>query len=126
MEDLDQVRARLREREAQLMSELNAAREQVARQPFQQISGEVPDAGDASVADTELDLVNAARERDSEELREVRAALQRIEAGTYGLCIVCGDPIEPERLQAVPTARRDLRHEEESERQRGGVETPRL
>lgn len=35
-------------------------------------------------------------------LEQVRAALQRIEDGTYGTCIDCDRPIEPARLQAVP------------------------
>jgi len=35
-------------------------------------------------------------------LAQVRDALQRIENGTYGKCIDCGRPIEPERLEAVP------------------------
>jgi RNA polymerase-binding transcription factor len=35
-------------------------------------------------------------------LEQVRAALQRIEDGTYGECIDCGRAIEPARLEAVP------------------------
>lgn len=35
-------------------------------------------------------------------LEQVRAALQRIEDGTYGKCLDCGRPIEPARLEAVP------------------------
>lgn len=35
-------------------------------------------------------------------LQQVRAALQRIEAGTYGVCVDCGSPIESARLDAVP------------------------
>jgi sigma-B regulation protein RsbU (phosphoserine phosphatase) len=35
-------------------------------------------------------------------LQEVDAALGRMNAGTYGLCATCHDPIEPERLQADP------------------------
>lgn len=35
-------------------------------------------------------------------LEQVRDALQRIEDGSYGKCIVCGRPIEPARLEAVP------------------------
>lgn len=35
-------------------------------------------------------------------LEQVRAALQRIENGTYGICIDCGRRIEPARLEAVP------------------------
>ena len=36
------------------------------------------------------------------EIRAIRAALQRIEAGTYGLCLRCGAPIEPARLDLLP------------------------
>ena len=32
-------------------------------------------------------------------------ALLRLERGEYGVCEVCGNPIEPERLEAEPTAR---------------------
>lgn len=35
-------------------------------------------------------------------LREVDAALERMEAGTYGLCEACHEPIEKERLLADP------------------------
>ena len=39
---------------------------------------------------------------EAQTLEQVRAALQRIEDGTYGRCIDCGRPIEPARLEAVP------------------------
>jgi DnaK suppressor protein len=38
-------------------------------------------------------------------LREVLAALQRIEHGTYGVCYECDEPISPKRLDAVPWAK---------------------
>jgi DnaK suppressor protein len=38
----------------------------------------------------------------SETLEEVQSALRRIEDGSYGKCGVCGRPIEPARLEAVP------------------------
>jgi phosphoserine phosphatase RsbU/P len=38
-------------------------------------------------------------------LAEVDAALQRMDDGTYGLCEVCHDPVEPERLLADPLVR---------------------
>ena len=34
--------------------------------------------------------------------REIDAALERIDAGTYGTCGTCGKPIEPERLEYLP------------------------
>jgi DnaK suppressor protein len=38
-------------------------------------------------------------------LREVEAALRRIEQGTYGVCHECEEPISVKRLDAVPWAR---------------------
>ncbi len=32
-------------------------------------------------------------------------ALERIEEGTYGICVACGAEIQPKRLEAVPWAR---------------------
>jgi DnaK suppressor protein len=52
--------------------------------------------------DRELDYTleeNAARA-----LQAIEAALQRIEEGTFGICRRCGDPIAPERLEAIPWA----------------------
>jgi len=35
------------------------------------------------------------------QLRQVAEALDRLEAGDYGYCVTCGDPIEAKRLQSV-------------------------
>ena len=43
-------------------------------------------------------------ERNSNWLREVRAALQRIDAGTFGICVGCDENINPKRLNAAPWA----------------------
>lgn len=45
---------------------------------------------------------NAATTR---ELHEIEQALERIEEGTYGICMECERPITPKRLDAVPWAR---------------------
>ncbi|MGC8873424.1 MAG: TraR/DksA family transcriptional regulator [Chloroflexia bacterium] len=37
-------------------------------------------------------------------LEQVEAALRRLSAGTYGLCEVCGEPIDRARLEALPYA----------------------
>ena len=41
-----------------------------------------------------------------QEIVQVKAALLRIENGTYGTCAVCGDDIAADRLKALPTATR--------------------
>ncbi|MGH9660309.1 MAG: TraR/DksA family transcriptional regulator, partial [Bryobacteraceae bacterium] len=34
----------------------------------------------------------------------VQAALRRAQNGDFGMCIVCGEPVDPKRLEAVPWA----------------------
>jgi RNA polymerase-binding transcription factor DksA len=48
------------------------------------------------------------------ELAELQAALERIDNGTYGIDEVTGDPIDPERLEALPTARTNVDQRERS------------
>lgn len=43
-------------------------------------------------------------------LRDVNAALARIEQGTYGACAACGEAITEERLKAFPAATACMRH----------------
>jgi RNA polymerase-binding transcription factor DksA len=47
-------------------------------------------------------------ERLEADLAEIEAALQRVDDGTYGLDEVTGEPIDPERLEALPTARTNI------------------
>ena len=47
-------------------------------------------------------------ERLERELAELQAALERIENGTYGIDEVTGEPISPERLEAMPAARTNV------------------
>jgi len=39
-----------------------------------------------------------------DEIRGIRAALQRIRDGEYGYCVKCGDEISKERLSVLPAA----------------------
>jgi DnaK suppressor protein len=48
-------------------------------------------------------------------LTEVQRALRRIEDGTYGYCIVCGQPIPEKRLEALPWAARCVKDEAQLE-----------
>lgn len=43
---------------------------------------------------------------------DVKSALERIKAGTYGICVVSGKPIEQERLEANPAALTCLAHKD--------------
>jgi len=50
------------------------------------------------------------------DLAEIQAALRRIDEGTYGIDEVTGEPIPPERLEAVPTARTNVNTEQRKDR----------
>jgi DnaK suppressor protein len=70
------------------------------------------DAGQAAAERASLlTLVRSLRDT----LRDVEHALDRMDAGTYGTCDNCGQPIADERLDALPAARLCL----DCKRQRG-------
>lgn len=48
-----------------------------------------------------------------ERLQDVQVALKKIEAGTYGVCEISGEAIDPERLGANPAARTCIKHMEQ-------------
>jgi DnaK suppressor protein len=61
------------------------------------------------------DLEFAMDERETAELRQIDAALARIEAGSYGQCIDCGVDIPAARLHAAPEAARCIACQEKTE-----------
>jgi RNA polymerase-binding transcription factor DksA len=50
------------------------------------------------------EVLGALDEAGRRELDAIRAALARIEAGNYGTCRRCGEPIAAARLRVLPTA----------------------
>ena len=58
---------------------------------------------------SELEKRLALEKRLGESLNEIEHALQKYEAGTYGLCDDCGRAIEQARLEALPQASLCLR-----------------
>jgi RNA polymerase-binding transcription factor len=59
-------------------------------------------AAASQVFEQQRDL--ALRERNEQQLAAVEGAIGRLEAGTYGTCVRCGEPIAPARLEALPWA----------------------
>jgi DnaK suppressor protein len=69
----------------------------------------VSGSADQHMADTATETVDreidyTLEEADARLLASIDAALARIEAGTYGICVNCGAQIPPERLEAMPWA----------------------
>ena len=61
-----------------------------------------PDALDEVQRAAERELAIRNLDRESNMLRNVKAALRRIGDGSYGVCVHCDEDISPRRLAAVP------------------------
>lgn len=55
--------------------------------------------------------------RATEVLRNIRAAFARMESGTFGECVNCGDPISQKRLAALPWTPNCIRCQERIDEQ---------
>jgi len=86
---------------------------------------ELADPGDVAHVDEIKDEYFTLATTDSEILAEVRAALRRLDEGTYGRCVVDGGPIEEKRLESVPWTPYCLKHQSEIE-ERARLRTPSL
>ncbi|MEC4676845.1 MAG: RNA polymerase-binding protein DksA [Nitrospirota bacterium] len=61
-----------------------------------------PDLGDQATAETDRSFMLRLRGREQRLLKKIDAALDRIEAGTFGICEDCGEEIDIKRLEARP------------------------
>ena len=99
MDDLDPVavRATLDAERSRLIAELG----EEIRAPGQMTYGSQA-ATASQVFEQQRDL--ALRDRASQQLALVDAAIERLDKGTFGVCVRCGEPIAAARLEALPWA----------------------
>ncbi|WP_036552443.1 TraR/DksA family transcriptional regulator [Neptunomonas japonica] len=69
---------------------------------------EAHDRGDEASAELEATINITNMSRHLGEIQECQDALQRLASGSYGLCLVCGEEIELNRLKANPVSARCL------------------
>jgi RNA polymerase-binding transcription factor DksA len=60
--------------------------------------------GESATATLGREIDYTLGENSEQVLAEINTALRRIDEGTYGTCVVCGNAIAPERLEAYPWA----------------------
>lgn len=99
--DLTALRRRLIEERDRRMAEYE--RDLGAAQAVQEEGGE--DFEELASMELDREQLFAYSEQDREILRLIEEALQRMDEGTYGLCVSCGEPIPLNRLRAIPWAR---------------------
>lgn len=102
---LTPLKALLLEREAELLAEINSANE-ASEAAASADTREVDDLEDIASKRERTTLQDAELQRDRNELADVRAALVRLNDGSYGTCIDCAQAIAPPRLTAMPAAAR--------------------
>lgn len=106
------VRSRLDELRAQTLSQLaklGVSRDDVMTAAAGSNVDDEHDPEGATIA-FEREMLQALIVQTRAHLAEVDAALERLAAGTYGACEVCGAAIGDGRLAARPTAARCIRH----------------
>ena len=97
---------RLRAWRAQLAADVRNDLEESEHQSYAEVVGEVRDSADDSSAELLTYSERMELSRHSDALNDVDAALERLSAGSFGICADCHGEISIERLRAYPTARR--------------------
>jgi RNA polymerase-binding protein DksA len=103
--EIADLRARLLEEREELNVQLTTIEDSSFAQTQSDLSGDVglddesADAGTATFErEKDLSIENNVRDL----LQKIDRALKRIDGGTYGICDVCGRPIEKARIKALP------------------------
>lgn len=82
------------------------------------------DAFDQTVFAGQRELALAELSRHSALIRQTRAALDRIAAGTFGVCQCCEKPILTKRLLAIPWTALCIQCQEDADAQAGACLRP--
>ena len=121
-EELEGFRQRLLARKRQLWYNIVESLRDEVREDYQAGLNSAPQDDPEKalmdlIGDTDMLLIENRRDQ----LSGIEEALQRIDEGSYGLCVDCGEKIPPKRLEVLPFAVRCL---EDQEREEGRVEMP--
>lgn len=106
-----EAKAKLRERRDKIHARLHEIRDSRQRR-------DAPLDKDMEEQAIELEndeVLNQLEPATRGELRDIMAALERIEEETYGTCVDCGGEIGAKRLKAIPEARRCIECAEQAE-----------
>jgi DnaK suppressor protein len=94
------IREQLADREQQLLAMLHRSMEPGAA--IAGVTRDVSDFKDAAVEESQAVVDDAQAAHAARELGQVHSAMRRLDDGTYGECLDCGEAIEIQRLAALP------------------------
>lgn len=103
--EIADLRARLMEERVELQDQLTTIEDNSFAQTQSDMSGDVgldDESADAGTATFEREKDLSIEQNVRDLLQKIERALQRMDAGTYGICDRCGKPIEKARVKALP------------------------
>ncbi|MFI6337472.1 TraR/DksA C4-type zinc finger protein [Streptomyces sp. NPDC050535] len=103
-EEAAEARAELQSEALRLSSEISSSEEALAGLMRDSGDGAGDDQADTGTKNITRESEMALNANAREMLEQTERALQRLDAGTYGLCENCGNPIGKARMQAFPRA----------------------
>jgi len=98
----------LREKQRELLSDIARLEDEVRETGEPEVRDTTDDATAQQGSGEALEEITL----ESKTLEQVEDALKRVADGTYGKCVVCGRPIAPARLAAIPWTPYCLEHQE--------------
>ena len=104
-QEIDELRTRLESERGELADQLTTIEDQAFAATQSDISGDVgvdDESADAGTATFEREKELSIEQNVRDLIQKIDRALKRIEDGTYGICEVCGKPIEKARIKALP------------------------
>jgi DnaK suppressor protein len=122
--------AKLKHFEKLILKELNESRSYIDKATQDQSIGAKESSGDLSSyafhqadqgSDTNLMEQNVMMmEQERDKIRELNDALQKVNDGLFGVCEICGENIEENRLEVIPYTRycMDCKSKEEDKKRR--------
>ena len=124
---LDHFKDKLLAEKNRVLEEMNELQQGNLKQSITEASGENSrysyHLGDVASLSYGREFSMGLAERQQKYLEQIDEALERIEDGKYGICLVTGEPIAIERLEEVPVAKYSVKGKEMLERrkrQQGG------
>ena len=102
--NLDQLRSRLQGEQKRLLGELEQLEAKVRPAEVRREGSPFGKREEEATESFELEKRLALEKQIRNHLTEVEHALRKFEDKTYGRCDSCGQPIDPDRLEALPQA----------------------
>lgn len=85
-----------------LQSKMNSLQQRIKKIDSNLRAPADPDSQEQASSRENDEVLERLDHNGREEIAKIEAALARIAAGTYGVCVTCGGTIPPQRLEALP------------------------